>query len=73
MQLKKKRKQMHEYNKTEADSYIVNKLVVNSWKRDVRGAGFGKSIKKFKMLCNLTSKLRYLTVFPKVWFQEYLP
>ena len=44
---------MHEYNKTEADSYIVNKLVVNSWKRDVRGAGFGKSIKKFKMLCKI--------------------
>ena len=41
MQLKK-RKQMHEYNKTEADSYIVNKLVVKSWKRDVRGQNLGR-------------------------------
>ena len=34
--------------------------MVNSWKRDVRGAGFGKSINKSKILCKINKIGTYL-------------
>ena len=42
-------------NITKQKQTHINKLVVNSRKRDVRGAGFGKSIKKFKILCEISN------------------